>query len=332
MGEEVKEVKKEVKNKFLLDVINLIKLGYNPSKISSKLNISKQQLNYYISSLKKDGLIYKRGYGTWEVKEVKKSTKVATNSEIKFKEIRGHGFVWKVKVPKESLNYNSVNRLNINNIKFKLLGIKKTPRILHQNKKIWLGNKNIIIYDTNSYLGEKATESKKYAVYRLICIIEGLEKELKVNLKTSEGYQFKPSRQHYAIIKNDLAHQYNKENKKLEVRYKGETWFIIDNSYNLDEAETIHKESAMIDNLGMQKFFNELKELNFEATPKETWKAINQVTANQIIFAENMRSHINAINTLSSEIKRLGKIMNNKITENTNLKLKLKNQTKLGDF
>jgi hypothetical protein len=137
-------------------------------------------------------------------------------------------------------------------------------------------------------------------------IIQELENTLAISLKSSEGYQFKPRREHYSLIKNDLAIQYNKEGKKLNIRYKGETWFIIDNSFNLDEAETIGNNS-MIDNLGVQKFFNELKELNFEATPKETWKAINQVTQNQLIFADNMKSHISAIQELASAVHELRK-------------------------
>ena len=309
-------LKKEVKKLFELDIINYLKAGLSPVKISNKLNISMPNLSYYLKTLKEQGKIIKVGYGTWEVKEVKIMTKDTTT--LKPKEVRGHAFIWKIKIPNEMKGYNKLTNLKV---KYKLVGIKQTPSILILNKKVWLGNNNIIIFDSNSYLGTNAVESRKYAVSRLLTIIQALERELGINLKTEEGYIFKPSREHYSLIKNSLAHQYNQEGKKLLIKFHSETWFLIDNSYNLDEAETIHKDTALLDNLGVQKFFNELKELNFEATPKETWKAINQVTNNQLIFAENMKSHIEAIQSLSYQVKRLGKIMNNTIKENKKLKL-----------
>lgn len=94
-----KEVKKEVKKKFLLDIINTINEEKNPTQIAKILNISKQKLNYYIKQLKDLKLIRKIGYGVWEInnKEVKKSslgtrTKPITNLhafQIRFPILKG---------------------------------------------------------------------------------------------------------------------------------------------------------------------------------------------------------------------------------------------------
>ncbi len=68
----MKQVKKEVKKeKFYLMVYDLLLKGERPIIICSKLNISKQRLQYYLNYLKNNGIIKKLGYGTWEV--VKKS-------------------------------------------------------------------------------------------------------------------------------------------------------------------------------------------------------------------------------------------------------------------
>jgi hypothetical protein len=299
MEKEVKkQLAKEVKKEFLLNLVNLLKQGKNPSTISNGLNISKQKLNYYISSLKNQGIIRKVAYGTWEVKEVKRSSKDT-------KEIRGHAFIWKIKVPRTLIGYNSINRLISKGVDYDLIGIKKIPRLKVLNKKVWLGNSNIIIYDSNSYLGNNAIESRKHAVYRLITIIEEIENILSISLKTNEGYQFKPTREHYSIIKSDLAIQCNKEDVKLNIKYKGETWFIVDNSYNLNESETIHKESALTDNLGMQKFLNELKEMNYKFSPILNTQAINQVTQNQLMFAQNIETHMQVLKDINTSIKEL---------------------------
>lgn len=154
-------------------------------------------------------------------------------------------------------------------------------------------------------MGKNAIESRKLAVYRLMLIIQELEKSLNISLKTQNGYQFKPSREHYSIIKNDLAHQYNEQGKRLIIRFHGETWFIIDNSYNLDEAETIHPETALTDSLGIQRYFNQHKELKYEVTPKFILESINQVTNNQLMFAKNLESHVKAMNDISESNKLL---------------------------
>lgn len=68
----MKQVKKEVKKikkEFLLNLISLIQNGLNPTQISNKLGITKQKLNYYIRELKQKDLIFKKGYGVWEVKK-----------------------------------------------------------------------------------------------------------------------------------------------------------------------------------------------------------------------------------------------------------------------
>jgi DNA-binding Lrp family transcriptional regulator len=294
-------LKKEVKKIFELDILNLFKQGLKANEIAIKLNISKPNLSYYLKSLKESGRLINLSYGVWEVKDVKSSTK----DTFKPKDIRGHAFIWKVKIPREIDGYNNLTKLNSRKIKFKLVGIKKTPSINILNKKVWLGNKNIIIFDSNSYMGKNAVESRKYAVFRLITILEAIERELNINLKSNEGYIFKPSRQHYSIIKNDLAIQCNQNNEKINIKYHGETWFIVDNSYNLDECEHIHKETALLDNLGIQKYFNSHKETDFKVTPEFILNTMKGIQSNQLIFAKNMESHILAIQKLGNAVDRL---------------------------
>ena len=63
----MKEVKKRSKKEnFYLMVHDLISKGESPISICSKLNISKQRLQYYLNYLKENGFIRKLGYGTWE--------------------------------------------------------------------------------------------------------------------------------------------------------------------------------------------------------------------------------------------------------------------------
>lgn len=127
-----KEVKnqltKEVKKNFLLNtIIDGLNFGKYPQKIAEELSISKQKINYYIRNLKKQGVIEKKGYGVWEVK---KSTK--DDIHLGKKETRGHAFIWKVKIK----NLNLKDILDLKKIDYILVGLKNTPRIVLNAKKI----------------------------------------------------------------------------------------------------------------------------------------------------------------------------------------------------
>lgn len=319
-----KEVKDFKAGYVLLDIVNSLKQGKSVQSIRQELNISKQLLSYYLRRLKNLNLIKKVGYGVWEATS-QTSSKVA--------EIRGHAFMWKVK---GNLKINWIKLLQEMKVDYKLINSGKTPSIIIQDKKIWLGKESIIIYEPESFMGINAIETRKSAVIRLVEILEALEKRLDIDLKP---YTFQVRRQHYSIIKNSLAIQCNRIGQKMEVSNSKGMWFIIDNSYNLNEAETIHPESALTDNLGVQKYFNSHKETGFKVTPEfilnrvdELQKQIEQVTQSNLIMAENDLTHIKSVQELGKGVKKLTKVMSGILKENQDLRLLSKNQTKIGGW
>ena len=104
----------------LLDIYKSIKEGKNPSTISKELNIHQQNLTRYLSLLKSKGWIEKVGYGTWkanELSEQKELNKIKLGNQTT-KQVRGHAFVWKVKIPKK-INWKSL--LETKGLDFKLV-------------------------------------------------------------------------------------------------------------------------------------------------------------------------------------------------------------------
>lgn len=305
MGEkEVQKSRWRSSNKSLnLTIFNLLKRGKRPAQIGKELGLKKTNLQYYLSSLKSQGIIKKVAYGTWEIdviKEVQISSK-DTIPQPQHKEVRGHAFIWKVKVPNKLKNVDWRGLFKAKNIDFKEVGLKGTPRVFIEGRKIWFGKKNIIVYEPGSFFDVNAMESRKLAVFKLLDLLRKVEDKIGMSLSP---YKFTPRREHFALVKNALAVQCNKEGEKIYVKNNGGLWFLIDNSYNLDEAETIGKD-ALKDNIGVQRYFNEHKETNFQVTPKFLLKAIGGVTQNQEIFAENMKTHISAIQTLGTQTKNL---------------------------
>lgn len=284
-----KEVKKSVKKKdFYLIVFELLKQGLNPSKISSKLSISKQNINYYIRKLKNEGIIEKKGYGTWEVKQLLPNTLTKRT-----KEIRGHAFIWVVKLPQE-----------IQGLKDKVQGTilnKGQVRIFIKNHKIWIGKKSIVVYEPHSFYGKTSIDARKYAVISLLEVLQALEN--KYNIKLHKKI-FKPSREHYGLIKNDLARQYNRKGEKMIIHDDLEgNWLWIDDSKGLGELET----NSLVRSKQVQTFWNDHKKHDFQVNATFVLNSMNQVTQNQLIFAKNMETHIEAIKTLSNSVKELEK-------------------------
>lgn len=324
-GKEVNHLtsKKEV----YLTILNLMKSGKRPSEIYKILNISKQNLYKYTRTLKDLGFIEKKGYGVWEVKRSKpEDLEHAIN--WKDKKIRGHAFIWKVK----SKKFNWIDILNKLKISYSLVR-GYTPRIFINNQKVWLGKESIIIYDNHSFYGQNAIESRKYAVYGLKLILEALQKELMINLGK---YYFKPSREHYGMIKNELARQCNDKGEKIKVRddLDGE-WLWIDESEGmLGELETGGKgftqDRAGL-NLDVQNWWNDNKKHNFKVTPSFLMETLTKVAENQVKnelqvqqFTKQIKSHLNLIKSYRTENKKWRKQKEKEI-----LGIKQREQTKL---
>jgi|TARA_Y100000310_G_scaffold3308_1_gene4227 hypothetical protein len=317
----IKEVKETTRSKnFYFTIFDLLKKGLRPSQICKDLDISKQKLNYYISSLKHSGFIEKIGYGIWkiikdlEVKEVKKTTRVAPKQLelLTSDRVRGHAFQFVLKLPKNLRNWNKreqiFNKTNFSYDPLILGGLNRGQKIVFKGRKIWLTDKSIIIYEKASYISNTAQEAKDYAISDLLNLVKTLERKLQANFTYEGKYKFKVSRQHYALIKNALAKQYDREGKKLEIYNSSGLWFLIDNSFNLHEAETLNPKTAVKDNEKVQNFFNGLKDQE-NYTPAFVVNSIAKVTANQELYTRNISSHIKAIQDLGMGVLELTKLI-----------------------
>jgi len=311
---------KEGKKQRLLLIISEIKKGNNPAKISKEHQIKKQTLQNYLRQLKKMGCIQKEGYGVWKVlKEVLVSNKVTSLQ----KQIRGHAFNWKVRF---KTNIDWVRRLEKNNIKYQLIGINNsTPRIIFNNKKIWFTKTGLVIYEPQSFFSQSSFTSKGMAVWELDKTIKMLGRRLKIDLGT---YQFTTSREHYGMIKNELAKQYNDKGEKLYIRDDKGIWMWIDFSHSIHELETNEPKISR----GVQNWYNDMKKTDFEVTPTFILNTMNGIQQNQTMFAENMESHIKAIKILGKEVKGLSRTIKGLKRKNQDLNLELKNQKRISDY
>jgi len=305
-----------------LYILQQIQSGKRPSQIWPELGMKHSAFQYHLNKLKRAGSIRKVGYGTWMAQnENVKSTHVVPNktptlrqSNLTFFQsdsVRAHAFLFTLQVPKNLRNWTNENRelfLKKQDIDFVRLKISGSgQRIVFRDRKVWLLNKSVVIYDTASYFAERSIDAKSTALYKFFSLVKGIERLLHTDFSISGDYRFKVSRQHYALVENALAKQYTDEGKKLEIRTDKGLWFLIDNSFNLHEAETVHPITAMTDNKKVQDWFNGLKEQPI--TPDFVLTVMNGIQQNQLVFAQNIGSHIMAIKKLGQGVEELTKIV-----------------------
>lgn len=303
-------IKKVHKKVGLIPVLTFIKEGMSPSLISKKYNIPKQTISYYVGKLVKLGCIENIGYGTWQyIKEVPKVLKGSGDGQEldkSKKEIRGHAFIWKIEFF-DPLDWKKVvKKYKKKKLSFQLICRESVNRTVFEQRKIWLTKNGMVIYEPLDFLGKSSFSVKGTAVFEMDQLIKKLFKELGEKFRP---YKFTTSREHYAIMKNQLARQYNDQKKKLFVKNaEGTTWLWIDHSHGEHELENAEPKV----NRQVQNYWNDLKKHGFKVDASFVLKgmanqnnAILQNTKNLDFHAENMRSHVQATKDLSNATKLL---------------------------
>lgn len=294
---------------FYLSILNALKHSTNLTNLRKKLNISKQQLNYYLRRLVKKGLIKKKARGWYEIeKRSKNSTKYGINLSKDI--IRGHGYIWSIKFNKIPEKWDKrIQILEKRGIHFKLVGaLRTTPRIKILGRKIWLCENHLRVYDKakESYYGENAKESRYLAFQEIKLIVNALNRKLGVFLKPS---QITFQREHYSLIKNDLAIEENRKGNIIRIKDQEGEWLLIDDSLEEGgELENIGKKAFPV-NIQMQKWWNQHKDTQFEVTPRFILKALDGVITNQVMDAQNIIKHQKVLDDMLKTMKEIRKAL-----------------------
>lgn len=305
---------KSTKKFELVCILELIKSGKSPAQISKDLNISKTRLHYHVDKLKKRGCIRKVGYGTWEfIKEVQTSSNLTIGqgrgsnqkicTSLPKREIRGHAFIWKIQFL-HGINWEQ--KIRHSGLKFQLIFNKKVSRIIFENRKIWLTKDGLIIYEPFDFFGKSSFEVKGRAVFEMDRLIKKLLKRINIPFMP---YRFTTSREHFGLIKNALAQQYNDRKEKLKIKGEdGTTWLWIDDSESLGELETAEPHISR----QVQNWWNNKKKHKFKINDDfilngfaQQQAITNQVLETQTLFAKNIKSHIGAIQKLAIGVEEL---------------------------
>jgi len=225
----------------------------------------------------------KKGDGWYEVKKEVKSSKNMTKYDIKLKKdmVRGHAYIWRIELTRKPENWNKrLNLIKKKKINHKLVGaLKTTPRIKVMGRKIWLCNDHIRIFDIekSSYYGNDNKEARENSTMKLFEIVKALENKLGFLIKP---FEFSVQKEHYALIKNDLAIDHNKKGVIMRIEDEEGEWLLIDDSLGMGgELETIGK-NAYKNNKPLQNWWNDMKRTEFKITPSFLMEQLAETKSN----------------------------------------------------
>lgn len=263
----------------MLRVLDLLSVNKTPKQIASILNVSQATVSYHLRNLRALGNIQKIGYGVWEVleKNIKEHRliKVGGGSTLgsislcSFGQIRGHGFRFRVKIPKLANWSRRVEFLDKNKISYDVINKGCTQRIMFKGCKVWLSSKSLVIYFPKdlSFLGNTAADTEGRAFFEVVELLKGLDSLFNTSFKVNSKYQIKIFGKHQSDVGNGLAKLYTRDHRSIKVHNADGLWLLIDDSFNLSELETVgvsgtNDSTKDMDDV-VKPFFNDLKEFPF---------------------------------------------------------------------
>jgi len=212
-------------------------------QILSRLKISRQAVEKHIRNIRLKGYL---NFGVAKSNFIQSTQATNTFSPNK---IRLHSQEWNIQILTKTKQYEAI-RKRINHIKD------------FDGNFIRLYKDSVEVYGKKSFLGITPQEATSLAMDYWNSFMVRLENELCISILKPRYQNIKLVNQHYAETNNELA----KEQERQDIRTKvytnddGKLWFLIDNSFNLHEAETTHPYTAKQDIEKLQGFFNDLRD------------------------------------------------------------------------
>jgi len=248
-------------------------------QVAIRRQTSKQAVYKILSSLKKKGLINKN----FQRVEKNLSTMVENGW------IRLHGQEFNIKIIYKDKRYKE---------------LKKRANVIDvDGNTVRLYRDSVEVYSVHSFFSESVQKATAKSFRYWSKFFRVLENDLKIILVKSRVQNIKQVNAHYSETNNELAQDCIMNHDKIRVytREDGKLWFLIDNSFNLCEAETVHSHTAYKDMQGViRPFFNDLRGLRIPFRPSQVLERLDGF--DPIGFCEAHIKH------LSDVFKHEGKI------------------------
>ncbi|KKN54759.1 hypothetical protein LCGC14_0589110 [marine sediment metagenome] len=217
-----------------------------PRKIAIRRQTTQSAVYKILDKLRKKGLLTIHQGG---VEKIGMTIQPSAAKKRNIHTIRLHGEKYNIKILFKDERYKERIKAE------KKLNVDGNVVLLYPNA--------VVVHSGQNFFGDDAIKSTSKAVEYWGRFFAILENQLKVLLVKPRHDNINRFAAHYAEINNELARKANVEGEKIKVyaRDDGKLWFLIDNSFNLHEAETVHGHTSYDDmHSVVQPFFNDLRE------------------------------------------------------------------------
>lgn len=250
-----------------------------PKQIATRRKCSQQAISKIIVRLKKKG-----AYGLAYSKVVKNLSTKQPQQPIFLIEhpIRLHNQEFNIRILYKDNRYQEARqRANVLNI---------------DNNTVRLYKDTIEIYSGNDFKAETPQKATANSFNYWNRFIQRLEHELKVILIKPRSQNIKLVNAHYSEINNELSKDALENSYKIKVftTDTGKLWFLVDNSFNLKEAETVHPETSKADIEKIRQVFNDYRDKT-SPLPSEMYKIILELANYQKETSAGLTSIITLI-------------------------------------
>lgn len=240
--------------------------------LSIRNKFSKQQLKYF--KLQKKEVSLTSIYNT--IKNIEK--KLGTNILLS-KEQKNHLFIPKGSLWRVHATAFTIQILDATN--HYLTRIKKQNKTFEENNTIQFHKNKLTIYSNIDFFGKTVQEClDDEANYwtNFLKLIQSKYQLLLIQRGKTKIYEF---RKHIARVNDPIAKQVLKKGKDYHIKDdNGELIFVIDNSFNFLETESVHKTRGVKNALTYDKYFKDIDKHPESLIPSELTNISSINTAN----------------------------------------------------
>ena len=273
-----------------------------PRQIAITREKSKRSIYFHLRNLRKKGII------NCANKILHKIEGSPVPLTVPFKnQIRLHATELNIKIIYKGKKYDEV--------------LSRSNLIYLEGNSIKLYSKSIEVYIKSSFFAETEFKAETKLMNYLSFLLKKIENQFDIIILKERTQNIKIVNQHFSHIENSLAKDYEKKGEWLKIYCKndGKLWFLIDNSFNLHEAETVHPKTSKSDMRKVREIFDDIRDND---PPKLTKLNDNHSNLMEIVKIQsnnvqglietqehlkaNFKTHFKVLGDISKEVKNLG--------------------------
>jgi len=182
--------------------------------------------------------------------------------------------------------------------------IKKCNTITTDGNTVRLYKKSIEVYSGRFFYGEtpQAATAKSAGYWDMF--FARLENDLQIVICKDRYQNIRQVNAHYAEIHNEIATECGNKAEYLKITATddGKLWFLIDNSFNLHEAETTHPHTSKRDMENVSRHLNDIRDNNPPT--------LTQMLETLDLMAQMQKKNTECLNALFNSVQVLANTVN----------------------